>query len=125
MIHKIQHRIRRHTISFRHAIDGIVWVFRTQPNYQVHVVISSIVVAFGLLYQIQMFEWLIILVLITMGLTIETINSTFEQTLDAVSMEKREDIRVAKDAAAGAMLIFAVGAAIIGMLIFLPKVMGN
>lgn len=60
-----------------------------------------------------------------MGLTIETINSTFEQTLDAVSMEKREDIRVAKDAAAGAMLIFAVGAAIIGMLIFLPKVMGN
>ncbi len=125
MIHKIRHRIRRHTISFKHAIDGIVWVFRTQPNYQVHVVLSVLAVAMGLYFEIQMYEWLTLLLLITVGLTIETINSTFEQTLDTVSLEKREDIRIAKDAAAGAMLIFAIGAALAGIIIFLPKILGS
>ncbi len=121
MFHKIRHHVRRHTISFKHAWDGIVWVFKTQPNYRVHVTLSVLAVTLGLVYGIERYEWFVIALLIMVGLTIETINSTFEQTLDCVTLEKRDDVKIAKDAAAGAMLIFAIGAAILGGLIFIPR----
>jgi diacylglycerol kinase len=125
MLHKIRHHVRRHTISFKHAWDGIVWVFKTQPNYRVHVTLSLIAITLGLAYRIERYEWFAVGLLIMIGLTIETINTTFEQTLDCVTLEKREDIRIAKDAAAGAMLIFAIGAAVMGTLIFLPRMIGS
>lgn len=121
MLHKIHHRVRRHTISLRNAWDGVFWVLRTQPNYQVHVFLSLLVVGLGIYYRIEQYEWLTILVFITIGLSIETINSAFEQTLDCVSLERRDDIRIAKDVAAGAMLIFAVGALVGALLIFVPR----
>jgi diacylglycerol kinase len=125
MLHKIRHHLRRHTISFKHAWDGIVWVFKTQPNYRVHVTLSLIAITLGLAYRIERYEWFAVGLLIMIGLTIETINTTFEQTLDCITLEKREDVRIAKDAAAGAMLIFAIGAAIMGALIFLPRMIGS
>lgn len=125
MFHIIRHHVRRHTISFKHAWDGIVWVFRTQPNYRVHLTLSLIAIILGMIYGIERFEWLVIGIMIMVGLTVETINSTFEQTLDCITLEKREDVRIAKDAAAGAMLIYAIGAATIGALIFLPRMMGS
>jgi len=121
MFHKIRHHVRRHTISFKHAWDGIVWVFKSQPNYRVHVTLSILAIILGLAYGIERYEWFIIALLIMIGLTIETINSTFEQTLDCVTLEKRDDVKIAKDAAAGAMLIFAIGAAVLGGLIFIPR----
>ncbi len=125
MLHKIRHHVRRRTISFKHAWDGIVWVFKTQPNYRVHVTLSLIAIILGLVYRIELYEWFAVGLLIMIGLTIETINTTFEQTLDCITLEKREDVRIAKDAAAGAMLIFAIGAAIMGALIFLPRMIGT
>ncbi len=125
MLHKIRHHVRRHTISFQHAWDGIVWVFKTQPNYRVHVTLSLIAVILGLVFRIEQYEWFVVGLLIMIGLTIETINSSFEQTLDCITLERREDIRIAKDAAAGAMLIFAIGAAIMGGYIFLPRMIGS
>ena len=121
MLHKIRHHVRRHTISFKHAWDGIVWVFKTQPNYRVHVTLSLIAIILGLVYRIELYEWFAVGLLIMIGLTIETINTTFEQTLDCITLEKREDVRIAKDAAAGAMLIFAIGAAVMGLVIFAPR----
>ena len=125
MLHKIRHHVRRHTISFKHAWDGIVWVFKTQPNYRVHVTLSLVAITLGLVLNIERYEWFAVGLLIMIGLTIETINTTFEQTLDCITLEKREDVRLAKDAAAGAMLIFAIGAAIMGGLIFLPRMISS
>lgn len=122
MYHRIKHHIRRHTISFKHAIDGIGWVMRTQPNYRVHLVLSTLSVVGGFIYRIHHFEWLIIVLLITGGLAIETINSALEQTLDCVSTTNREDIKIAKDAAAAAMLLFAVGAFVLACMIFVPHI---
>lgn len=72
---------------------------------------------------ISYIEYLIIIVLITMGLTIETINTAIEQVSDAVTQEWNQEIKRAKDLAAGAMLLFAFGAAIIAGIIFLPRIM--
>ncbi|MFO0704020.1 MAG: diacylglycerol kinase family protein [Patescibacteria group bacterium] len=120
MIHHIRHRLHKHTISFKHAIEGVLWSFRTQPNYLIHLTLSIISIVFGFIFGISKFDWLIIIILISVGLAIETINSSIEQTLDCVTLEKREDVKIAKDAAAAAMLLFSVGALICAIIIFWP-----
>lgn len=113
----------RHTISLRHALDGLVWSWRTQPNYRVHFIVSLCVVAAGLYYEIQPFEWIILVMTITIGLVIETLNTALEATSDAITREWKEEIKIAKDASAAAMLTYSVGAALVAAIIFIPKVL--
>jgi diacylglycerol kinase len=115
--------IRKHTISFKNAYRGFTWAISTQPNYKIHFFLSALSLIGGWFLKISYFEFLIILVLIFVGLTIETINTALEETNDAIDQEIREDIGLAKDVAAGAMLIFAIGAFIIACIIFVPKIL--
>lgn len=115
--------MRRHTISFRNAWKGLVWAVTTQPNYKIHLTLSFLSIVGGILLQISYNEFLTIFILITMGLTIETINTALEETNDAIDLKKRDDIRLAKDVAAGGMLFFAIGAFIIACIIFIPKIL--
>lgn len=115
--------MRKHTISFKHAIDGIIWSFRTQPNYRVHLFLSLLVIVIGLILHIQYFEFLIIGVLIVMGFVIETINTAIEETCDAIDSSIRPDIKVAKDTSAGAMLIYAIGSVVLAGIIFIPRLL--
>jgi len=112
----------KHSISFKHAYDGVLWALRSQPNYRIHIVFSTIAVFLGWTLAIDYYEWLLIILLITMGLVIETLNTGLEATTDAITREWREEIKIAKDVAAAAMLTFAVGAVIIAVMIFVPKI---
>lgn len=64
-----------------------------------------------------------IILLITLGFVIETVNTAIEVTTDAIDKNYREDIGHAKDVAAAAMLTYAVGAAVVAIVIFLPKLL--
>ncbi len=112
---------QRHRISFGHAIDGIKWALASQPNYRIHLFLSFLAVFGGIVLNISYAEWMVIITLICIGLAIETINSAIEKVCDAVSLTYNEHIKLAKDAAAGGMLFFALGAFGIAMMIFLPK----
>ncbi len=116
-------RFRKHSISIKNALNGILWAYKTQPNYQVHVVLSIIVVAAGVFFNIQMFEWLVLVLTISTGLVIETINTSIESATDAITREWKDEIRIAKDTAAAAMLTHAVGSLIIAGIIFIPKML--
>lgn len=120
MIHIIRHRLHKHTISFKHAFEGLFWALKTQPNYIIHLTLSVLAVVFGLIFSIPKSDWIVLFTLISVGLAFETINSAIEQTLDCVSLERRSDIKIAKDASAAAMLIFSIGAAFVAWLIFSP-----
>src|SRR3989339_2288827 len=115
--------LKRHTISFRHAFDGLLWSLKTQPNYRIHFFLSVLSIIGGFIYKISYYEFLLIIFLITVGLVIETINTGLEETTDAIDTKIREDIKIAKDVAAAAMLIFAIGSALIAAMIFVPKIM--
>ncbi len=115
--------IKKHTISFRNALRGLVWALQTQPNYRIHLILSFLALSGGFYFQISYFEFLVILNLIFVGLTIETINTALEETNDAIDLKKRPDIGLAKDISAGAMLIFAIGAFVIACTIFIPKIL--
>ncbi|MGB9883170.1 MAG: diacylglycerol kinase family protein [Microgenomates group bacterium] len=115
--------LKRHSISFKHAWDGVVWALKTQPNYRIHLFLSLISIFGAFYFKISYFEFLLIIFLITVGLVVETINTGLEQTTDAIDKKIREDIKIAKDVAAAAMLIYAMGAFIIACLIFIPRIL--
>lgn len=113
---------KKHTISFKNAFNGLVWSLKTQPNYRIHLSLSLLALALGYWLRISYNELLIIIFLITVGLVIETINTAIEVATDAIDTKIREDIRITKDVSAAAMLIYAIGATIIAMMIFVPKI---
>ena len=115
--------IKRHTISLKNAFAGLIWALKTQPNYRVHLFLSFLAIVGGIFFAISYSEWLTIMVLITLGFSIETINTALEATNDAIDQKWRQEIKIAKDLAAGAMLFFAIGAFIIASIIFVPKIL--
>jgi len=106
--------------SFKNAIDGLVFAFKTQRNFKVHLVISFLVLIFSLWLSISLENFLFLLLAIFLGLTVEMANTAFEKTIDAVNGSYDPKIKIAKDVAAGMMLLMAVGLALIGLLILLP-----
>lgn len=115
--------VRKHTISMKHAIDGLLWAYKTQPNYRVHVFILLVVIAAGIFFNVSYVEWLVLTLTIMLGLIIETLNTAIESTTDAITREWKEEIKIAKDVAAAAMLTHAIGAIVIAAIIFIPKML--
>ncbi len=114
--------IKRHTISFKNAFRGIIWALKTQPNYRIHIFLSTLSIVGGVVFYISYYEWLMIILLIMVGLVIETINTAIEATTDSIDEKWRDDIKIAKDLSAGAMLFFAIGSFVIALIIFIPKI---
>ncbi len=112
---------KKHTISFKNAFNGLIWALKTQPNYRIHLSLSLIAIGLGFWLKISNTEFLTIIFLITVGMVIETINTAIESTTDAIDTKIREDLRISKDVSAAAMLIYAIGAVIIALMIFIPK----
>lgn len=113
--------IKRHTISIKNAVRGFWWAITTQPNFKIHFILSAIAIILGMILHISYAEFLAIFILILIGLTIETINTAIEETTDAIDTKWRNDIGLAKDVSAGAMLMFSLGAVVISSVIFIPK----
>lgn len=115
-------RIAQHHISFRNASAGIHWAFTTQPNFQVHSVLSVCAIALTVILQCSAIETTIIILTIVMGLSAEMINTAIESVTDLVTKEWHREAKIAKDVSAGMMLLTAYGAVLVACLIFLPKI---
>jgi len=114
--------LKRHHISFQHAFDGIVWAFRTQPNFRIHLVCSVLAIGLGLYLHITTVEMTIIIFTILLGLSGEMINTALESVTDLVTTEWRQQAKIAKDVSAGMMLLIALGAIIVAIFIFSPYI---
>ena len=106
--------------SFRHAIVGILRMIRCQHNAWIHALATLIVLAAALLFRISAADWCWIILAISIVWTAEALNTAFEFLADAASPEFHPLVRDAKDVAAGAMLLTAIAASIIGVIIFWP-----
>lgn len=111
-----------HTISFKHAWDGLKHAVLTQPNFGIHLAVSTAAVLGGIFFRITVFEWLVILLTIAIGLVIELVNTAIESTVDLITTKRHPIAKIAKDTSAAAMLIYAVGAIVVASVIFLPKI---
>lgn len=113
---------RTHKDSFKDAFAGLWWVLKTQPNFRIHIILSVLAVVLGLFFQITLPEMTIIIFTILLGLTVEMINTSIESMTDLITKEYREDAKIAKDVAAGMMLLTAIGAVIVAWCIFGPYI---
>lgn len=114
--------MKEHTVSFKNAVAGLIWVIKTQRNFKIQLFLSILSVLGGFYFRITYEEFLVIGVLITAGLVIEVINTAIEEAIDAIHKDWQEAIKIAKDVAASAMLIFSIGAFVIACIIFLPHI---
>lgn len=114
--------MRRHYLSFKNAYQGLIFAFKTQPNYKIHFLLSFLAVLGAWFFRVSYSEFLIIILFIFLGMTIEMVNTAVETTCDAIDRNHREDIRIAKDVSAAAMLIFSLGALVVACIIFVPKI---
>jgi len=113
--------IRRQYLSFKNAFSGLFFILKSQVNFRLHIFFSITAIFFGFILKISYYEWLIIIILITLGLAIEALNTIIEEAMDLISDGWHAKIKIIKDMAAGIMLIFALGSLFIAGLIFLPK----
>lgn len=109
------------TFSFKYAFEGIITTIKEERNMFIHFLIAIIVVITGVYVRLSLNEWLICLLLFALVFSLELINTAIENTVDLVTTKKNKKAKLAKDAAAGAVLIAAIFASIIGIIIFLPK----
>lgn len=113
---------RKRMQSFRYAFHGIKLLVLHEHNAWIHCFAAICVIIAGLLFGLSRLEWIAIAIVIGMVIAAEAVNSSIEALADLVSPEYNEAIKRTKDLAAGAVLILAITAAVIGLLIFLPKI---
>lgn len=109
--------------SFGHAFRGIRMVFGSEINMMIHLAVATLVIAFGILLQISLIEWLICILCFGLVISAEMFNTSIETFIDMVSPEHHPLAGKAKDIAAGAVLVSAIAAATIGLIIFVPKLL--
>ncbi len=107
--------------SFRYATAGLRYLIRTQRNARVQAGIALVAVALAALLHISRVEWAILTLLIALVLTLEALNTAIEATVDLVTSDYHPLAKIAKDLAAGAVWLMALASAVIGAIIFLPR----
>ena len=108
--------------SFKYAFEGVHRELKEEQNLKIHFLIMIVVVIAGIVYSISKIERMICIILFGLVITAELINTAIETTVDIAMPRKDEKAKLAKDVAAGAVLVCAITASIIGLIIFLPKI---
>lgn len=116
---------RPHTISFRHALDGVIYTIKTQPNFRVHLIAATIAVSAGFYFGLTSAEWSVIVFTIGLVLVAEMVNTSIESVVDLATEQFHQLAKTAKDVSAGMVLTAAAMAVITGSVIFLPHVISR
>ena len=115
--------LRKGLRSFKFAGNGIRLLITREHNAWIHCFAAVCVILAGWLIGLSSTEWIAIVFAIGSVLAAEAVNSSIEALADLVSPEYNEAIKRTKDLAAGAVLILAISAAIVGLIIFIPKIL--
>jgi diacylglycerol kinase (ATP) len=114
--------IVRFVESFNYAIEGFIYVLRTQRNMRIHFLLGVLVFILGLVVDFSRIELVCLAGVITMVLFAEMVNTVIEHTIDLISDTFHPLARVIKDVSAGSVLVVSIGAVISGYLLFLRHV---
>ena len=106
--------------SLRHAIDGFVFLLKNEKNARIHLVATFGVLIISSFLSLKNYEWLLILLAISMVWISELFNTALENLFNLVKPEKNEFVKIGKDTSAAAVLLTAVFTIIVGLLILAP-----
>ncbi|MEP7256310.1 MAG: diacylglycerol kinase family protein [Ferruginibacter sp.] len=108
--------------SFVFAWHGLKICFTSETNFKIHVLASIVALLLGAVLNISVAEWLVIIFCIAFVAAMEMVNTALEKLCDVVHEDSHPGIKGVKDIAAGAVLISAICSLIIGLIVFIPKI---
>lgn len=110
--------------AFGYAWEGLSYALATQRNMKVHVVMSALAVAISLFLGLEALEWAVLCLTLALVISLEMVNTAIEAGMDSISTEPHPQIKIAKDVAAGAVLVAAALALLVGACLWGPKLLG-
>lgn len=110
--------------SLLYAGRGVVVMLRSQHNAWIHALATAVVIGAGFVFALSPMEWCVVALAMVSVWTAESINTAFEFLCDVASPDFHPLVEKAKDVAAGAVLLSALGAAVVGALVFAPRLFG-
>lgn len=113
-------RIGRFLRSFKFALKGLLIVFKEEQSFRVQLLATLVVLVLGIFFRIKKWEAIILILVASLVLVLELINSTLERIIDYLKPRLHHYVEVVKDIMAAAVLLASLGAAAIGALIFYP-----
>lgn len=108
--------------SFTYAFAGLKLLFKEEHNAWIHLFVTVCVIAAGILFKISLLEWVAVAFAIGLVFSFEIMNTSVENIADFICPERDDRIKRIKDLAAAAVLVSAITAAVVGLLVFVPKI---
>lgn len=118
-----QRSIKRLINSFIYSIEGLKYAFKYEQNMTIHIISVILIILVSIFLKLTQIEWLIIIILMGLVVATELINTSLEAVVDLVSPEINPLAKIAKDTAAASVLVFALTAIIVGLMIYVPKIL--
>lgn len=115
--------IKQRFKSFAHAWNGLRILIDEETNARIHAIIAVFVIVIGFVWNIHRYEWLAVLGAMGLVLVAEIINTAIERLADHVTPEQHPQIKIIKDLAAGAVLLSAIIAIVVGLIVFGNKIL--
>ncbi len=103
-----------------HAVEGIVEMLISQHNAWVHLVATLVVIGLGWAFEVSKSEWCFLILVMMAVWVAEALNTAFEFLCDVASPDFHPKVKQSKDVAAGAVLLSAIGSAVVGSIVLLP-----
>ena len=110
--------------SFGYSIEGLKYAYKYEQSMLIHVIATVCVICANIFFQVTGMEWLITVIAIGMVLSAELINSAIEAVVDLITLEEHPLAKIAKDCSSAATFVLATMAAIIGLVVYIPYIMG-
>ena len=121
----IKNSIVKNLHSFQFAVRGLGFIIRHENNIKYQILAGIIVVIAGVYFGLNLMEWVAITIAIGLVLMAESFNTAIEVLLDIVHPDYHKKVGLVKDISAGAVLLISIAAAIIGVIIFGPKLIAQ
>ena len=109
--------------SVGHALDGIQYTIVRERNFRIEFLAAIVVTIMSYVLKVTLIEWCILVLTIGIVLALELVNTAIERTVDLVTKDYLELAKAAKDVSAGAVFIMSLFSVVIGILIFMPKLL--
>ena len=110
-------------IGLKYALNGLKEAFIRERNFRIHLFIASIVIITGFFFRLSVIEWIFIIIMIQAVLITELINSLIERVIDYIKPELHPKAKIIKDISAAVVLVAAITSIIVGLIIFIPKIL--
>ncbi|MBU4216301.1 diacylglycerol kinase family protein [Candidatus Parcubacteria bacterium] len=118
-------KIKRLFKSFKYAVKGLFLVMRDEQNFRVHIIFAILALGFSWFFHITQIELIIVILLIAQVMLMEVVNSAIERVTDILKPRINDFVMEIKDIMAAAVMLSSMVAIIVGLIIFIPYILGN